>query len=458
MHALNENFAANVRAIEEEIAWFTAVLQNRFDEHVASDRAHPPAHLPQPPPLKRESGPYAGLIKEFELDLSERLILILALIPHVAPELLDAFLINNSSIGRRFTEFGGYVGQSHGGFLPTVETALFLLAGADRTRRIALRALFAADHRFQTHGILVLDHRHSDEPMLSATLRLSPEYLERLLGAGEYLPPPGPDFPAQRIATELEWEDLVLDAATASQVEMIQRWIRHSETLLVDWHLAKRLKPGYRSLFYGPPGTGKTLTACLLGKSFALPVYRVDLSRVVSKWIGETEKNLGSLFDQAQHRNWILFFDEAEALFGKRTESHSANDRAANQQIAYLLQRLEDFPGVVILATNQRAMMDEAFTRRFQSTILFPMPDAAARLRLWNDNFLNQPFGLGEDVDLVRLANEYELAGGSIVNVLRYACLMAVERTPPTVGVNDLLQAIRHEMHKEGRYLRERPA
>ncbi len=442
--------AANSKAIENEIAWFQHVLEHRFAQHGAQAVARA-EHLPPPPPLDPETA-YGSALAQF--DPHERLVLILALIPQLAPEMLDPFLLQNQAIGRRFSEFGGYVGQTHAGFLPTIETALFLLAGSDHSQRLALRRLFAPGHKFQTHGILLLDHRHSDEPVASSLLRLSPEYLERLLGGGEYLPQPGPDFPAQRITTALEWEDLVLDGETREQIQMIQRWIRHSRTLLETWNLAKRLKPGYRSLFYGPPGTGKTLTACLLGKSAGLPVYRVDLSRVVSKWIGETEKNLASLFDQAQHRNWILFFDEAEALFGKRTESHSANDRAANQQIAYLLQRLEDFPGVVILATNQRSHMDEAFTRRFQSAILFAMPDAAAREQLWSASIQNEYFRAAADIDLASIAREYELAGGSIVNVLRFACLLAVERQPPAITRNDLLQGIRQELHKEGRFLR----
>ena len=141
-----------------------------------------------------------------------------------------------------------------------------------------------------------------------------------------------------------------------------------------DWGMAPKLRPGYRSLFYGPPGTGKTMTACLLGKSTGRDVYKVDLSLVVSKYIGETEKNLARVFDQAQHKGWILFFDEADALFGKRSETRDAHDRYANQEVSFLLQRIETFDGIAILASNQRENLDDAFTRRFESIIYFPMP------------------------------------------------------------------------------------
>jgi len=177
----------------------------------------------------------------------------------------------------------------------------------------------------------------------------------------------GLDLPAQRMTTSCGWEDVALDRSIRRQVEdIVPR--------------AKEGRPaGFRALFSGPSGSGKTLAAALLGKSTGLPVYRIDLEEVVSKWIGETEKNLAILFSRAQEEGWILYFDEADALFGKRTEAREANDRAANQQVAYLLQRIEDFPGIVILATNLRAHLDEAFARRFQSIIRFHLPDAEPR-------------------------------------------------------------------------------
>ncbi|MQP66380.1 AAA family ATPase [Niveispirillum sp. SYP-B3756] len=447
----SDDILNNARTIGAEIAWFQAVLDCRFAEHAAGQ---PGADVPAPPPVTDKTCAYGRILTELDPSPAERLLLILALLPHQAPAVLDPFLIQNQPLGRRFTEFGGYISQAHGGFLPTVETALFLLAGGNHAARLAARRLFHPGHRFLAQGILRLEHRIAEEPMGVAVLTLSPDYLERMTVGGTYDPDPGPSFPAHRMTTPLNWADLVLDSPTQQQVEMIASWLQHGETLMQDWKLARRLKPGYRCLFYGPPGTGKTLTACLLGARAGRPVYRVDLSQVVSKWIGETEKNLANLFDQAQHRDWILFFDEADALFGRRTESHSANDRAANQQIAYLLQRLEDFPGLVILATNQRAHMDEAFTRRFQTSILFPMPDADARARLWLETFQDQTKRLAADVDLDRLAREHELAGGAILNVARTACLLAVERSPPEIQLRDLLEAVRQEMHKENRYFR----
>jgi SpoVK/Ycf46/Vps4 family AAA+-type ATPase len=216
------------------------------------------------------------------------------------------------------------------------------------------------------------------------------------------------------------------------------------------WGMAKKLRPGYRSLFYGPPGTGKTMTACLLGKATGQDVYKIDLSQVVSKYIGETEKNLGKVFDQAQSRGWILFFDEADALFGKRSETKDSHDRYANQEVSFLLQRIESFDGIAILASNQRANMDDAFARRFESMVFFPIPRPEERLRLWQQGFSAQS-QLESTLDLEKIAHEHALAGGAIMNVIRYASLEAIKHQRTTIATADVLQGIRREYGKEGK-------
>jgi SpoVK/Ycf46/Vps4 family AAA+-type ATPase len=179
-------------------------------------------------------------------------------------------------------------------------------------------------------------------------------------------------------------------------------------------------------------------------------VYRIDLSMVVSKYIGETEKNLAGVFDMAENKNWILFFDEADALFGKRTQTNSSNDRHANQEVSYLLQRIEDFPGVVILATNFKANIDDAFSRRFQSMIHFRMPGPVQRLRLWQQVFPETTIPEAQ-IDWPSIADKYEMTGGAIINVVRYASLAALKRNSNTILLKDVLQGIRREFEKEGR-------
>lgn len=447
---------ANAICIQNEIDWFREILEERFLIHAGEKPPRDLIGTIPAPAIPAISAPYANVVRQFSFGPPERLVLILSFLPYIRPDVLDPFFIQNQSVQRRFTEFGGLTGFSHGGFLPTGETALFLLAGEDLQARLNFLSLVNPEHPFFVNNILRLNHRHPEEPILSAALHLTPEFLERLTSGNTYQPPFSAEFPAQRLTTPYAWDDLVLDPQTRTEIEDIVAWVRNHDRLMTDWKLSEKLKPGFRSLFYGPPGTGKTLTVSLLGKVTGKPVYRIDLSKVVSKYIGETEKNLATLFDHAQHQNWVLFFDEADSLFGKRTESRNANDRAANQQISYLLQRIEDFPGIVILATNLRANIDEAFARRFQSMIHFPIPCERQRQRLWNDCFSGKPYILANDVDLVKLAADHEISGGSIINVLRYACLKAITRTPEVIRKEDLIAGINREMNKEGRSIPSR--
>lgn len=255
-------------------------------------------------------------------------------------------------------------------------------------------------------------------------------------------------LPSSKISTTLEWDDLVLHQDLMEQINEIKSWIKHEHTLMNDWQLDSKLKPGYRALFYGPSGTGKTLTAALLGKEANREVHRIDLSILSTRYIGETEKNLSEIFDIAQQNNWILFFDEADALFGKRTDVRSANDRHANQEVSYLLQRIENYSGVVILTSNFSNNIDEAFTRRFQVLMRFRMPSNAERHRLWTNIFSGR-IQLHPDVNLKAIADRYEVTGGNIINVLRYAAIKAAERSEQIVTNEDLIKGIRKELVKE---------
>jgi SpoVK/Ycf46/Vps4 family AAA+-type ATPase len=192
------------------------------------------------------------------------------------------------------------------------------------------------------------------------------------------------------------------------------------------------------------------MTACLLGKYTGRTVYKIDLSMVVSKYIGETEKNLSKVFQQAEHKNWILFFDEADALFGKRTKIEDAHDRFANQEVSYLLQRIESFDGVVILASNMKTNLDDAFTRRFESVIYFAMPKIEERQRIWEQGF-SPASVLAATVDLHKISKQYEIAGGAIMNVIRYASLMSINKGSNVITLENIEEGIKKEYHKEGR-------
>lgn len=442
----------NAITLTAEMEWLAQVIETRMSLYWSRPCPYLEVTEVTPPLLSPEDSVYARIVNYYQFNFEERIVLLLALAPHVQPHLLDVFFVKNGDFDRAFTEFGGVKGQNFNGFLPTGETAAFILAANNLENRFSLIRLFNEEHLFRKHSMLKLVSPHAEEPFLSGILQVSPEYLSYFTSGISHQPDFGPGFPAKRIYTNLEWADLVLSDNTRQEVEEIQDWITHGDTLLNDWGMKRTIKPGYRALFYGPPGTGKTLTASLLGKATAMEVYRVDLSMVVSKYIGETEKNLANVFDQAENKNWILFFDEADALFGKRTQTSSSNDRHANQEVSYLLQRIEDFPGVIILATNLKANLDDAFSRRFQAMIYFAQPDAEQRLKLWKLAFSDKAI-LEEKLDMVEIAQKYELTGGTIINIVRYAALKAIKRGNNTVLKRDVIESIRRELGKEGKII-----
>ena len=221
--------------------------------------------------------------------------------------------------------------------------------------------------------------------------------------------------------------------------------------VLEEWGMSKVLRTSYTCLFFGPPGSGKTFTASLFGQ-LGYPVYRIDLAMVVSKFIGETEKNLEKVFRRAERKNWILFFDEADALFSKRTGVRDAHDKYANQEVAYLLQRIEQFSGsgLVILASNLKGNIDTAFLRRFQSVIYFPRPEAMHRLKIWN-KLVPAKLSVDSRIDLEDVFRKYELSGGSIVNILQYCLIRTAAKDSRVIEGNDILAAIAEEYRKEGK-------
>lgn len=445
--------AANAATLQKELEWFARVVDTRIRLYFGSECEYTSIHDIPLPDLSEDLSMYAGFIHYYHMNLHERLILVLALCPHIKPELLDVFLIENERTKRGYTEFGGIRGNLHGGFIPTVETAAFLVAGKNMAERFTVYHYFSEEHFFSQHGILGLhlSEVNRNEPLFSSPILLSKEYLSYLSTGEPYAPSYSSEFPAKKIETKLTFADLILPSEVHSEIRDIMLWVNHEKELMQERQLEKRLKPGYRALFYGPPGTGKTLTASLMGQEVGMPVYRVDLSKLVSKYIGETEKNLANIFDQAQQKRWILFFDEADALFGKRTGGNTSNDRHANQEISYLLQRIEDFPGVVILASNLKGNMDEAFIRRFQSVIYFPPPDEHDRLRLWESCFQSADLPLDTSVDLPKIARQHTITGGAIINVLRYVAIQAVGREQVSVTQADIETGIRKELRKEGK-------
>jgi ATP-dependent 26S proteasome regulatory subunit len=248
------------------------------------------------------------------------------------------------------------------------------------------------------------------------------------------------------------WDDIVLPDDTRASVQELIARVKHRHTVLDEWGFRTKMSKGLgmAALFSGPPGTGKTMVASLIARELGQELYQIDLSRVVSKWIGETEKNLSRVFDAAEGANVLLLFDEADSLFAKRTEVKSSNDRHANAEVNYLLQRVERFEGICILTTNFEGSIDPAFKRRLAFRMIFPLPDETERTELWR-RMMPKTAHVADDVDFAELGADYELAGGNIRNaVLRAAFLAANEHAP--ISRELLLRAIRLEYRDAGKF------
>jgi hypothetical protein len=280
-----------------------------------------------------------------------------------------------------------------------------------------------------------------------------PIALERMIAAcqqqvGNWM---GPQ--ATRIVPRFRRDELILDAERSAQFDQLVAAMRSLSRVHADWGTGRVWgDAGISALFAGAPGTGKTMAAEVLAAELQLPLYHVDLSQVVNKFIGETEKNLCKLFDAAEQADVVLFFDEAESLFGARMQSRNANDRFANMEISYLLERMDRFRGLAILATNRRKDLDEAFLRRLRYVVEFPLPLESERLAIWKKSIPPQVSVIG--IDFALLAHEFALSGGNIRSVVWNACLQcAAQQATPELTMAALMSAIDREYDKIGRPL-----
>ncbi|MBI1277540.1 MAG: AAA family ATPase [Anaerolineaceae bacterium] len=256
---------------------------------------------------------------------------------------------------------------------------------------------------------------------------------------------------ARKTKPHYHWNDIVLPDDQMQQLREICNYVRYRSQVYDEWGFDKKLSlgKGLNVLFAGPSGTGKTMSAEIIANELNLDLYKIDLSSVISKFIGETEKNLAIVFNAAEHAGAILLFDEADALFGKRSEVRDSHDRYANVEISYLLQRMEEYRGIVILTTNLHKNMDEAFVRRMSFTVNFPFPAAADRRRIW-ENVWPDELPRKQDFDLDYLAENLEIAGGNIRNIALAAAFLAADEND-SVGMSHIISAAQREYQKMGK-------
>jgi hypothetical protein len=424
---------------------FAAVMAIRLEERRAapglSSRSSDASHNEGIPPLDvhRGSGPLATTISGCSLSANEALILIAA----IAPEI-------DELVGRWFAELTGRSGSCG----LTGEVARCLV-GRTFAARLAAVDLLEPAAPLRRLGLLRLEP--SPEGVLAGRLVPDVDLVAWVLGRR----PPNPEESADQSVLPLRTvhtlDDIVVPAHVRERLEAVVARIRNRPLVVDEWGFSRHHDnaSGVVVLFHGPPGTGKTMSAAVIARTVELPAFAVDLSGLVSKYIGETQKALARVFDRAERDGAILVFDEADALFGTRTGVQDAHDRYANQDIGYLLQRIERHAGVVILATNLLANIDEAFQRRIDISVEFPEPSVAERLRLWARVL---PGALpAAELDFAGLAEQYTLTGAQIRDAAIEAAYLAAD--DGQVVTEALLEAaVRTQYAKTGRTIPPQPA
>jgi hypothetical protein len=381
-------------------------------------------------------GPLARLVAAYELAPAEGI----AVLAAVADEADEKFAPLLAALSDRGGD--GLTGEG-----------LRNLLGRTFSGRLAAAELLAPTQKLRSLAMLTIDP--SPAGTLAGRVRPNPELAAWLLGRSPEEPDISTEFPAQRLRTVHRFDDLILPPDVRERLTLVLARIRDRRRLVFELGFGAHHDnaAGLHLLFHGPPGTGKTMAAAVLGREAGLPVYRVDLSALVSKYIGETEKNLSRIFARAEAHDWILFFDEADSVFGRRGEVDDARDRYANQEVSYLLQRIETFAGVTILATNLLRNVDTAFLRRLHAHVAFPEPTTGERAELWR-RALPPPLPVAAEVDLEALAESFELSGGEIRNAVFDAAYRACA-DGGVVTDEHLRAGIRAEYEKNGRMFPE---
>lgn len=442
----------NAELIADELRWLEKLIDSRLNhlKNAETDENAWAFDENDLPDLSNKQTAYAELVNSLSLSAVDRLLLICSLAPHVSPELFTKKLRDEkSSFKILHPELGGYFDSTFTSFVPTIQTAVFLLAGSDLPNQSFYHLTLLGSKLIEEQIVTLRSGMESEEGNeRNHILSLAPEYAHYLLSSKKPRLDFGRAFPATHVSTDLDWANLILSRHTKDQVEEVMNWMKAS----VQLNNTEKLSTGFPCLFFGPPGTGKSLTAKLIGKHYRKDVFRIDLSMIVSKYVGETEKNLAHLFDRAENHDCILFFDEADSLFTKRTEVNSSNDKWANLEMSYLLQRMEEYPGLTILATNLKDNIDKAMTRRFQAMIYFGRPEAPEREEMWKQ-LLPSNFFYAGNVSISKLG-KFDLTGGNITNVIKFCCTQTLANNSYEISGELLLKGVQRELAKENRTIR----
>lgn len=430
------------QVIEKELDWFRRQIKRKTMEKEGSGKS---LQLDEPPSLNDEKSEYVNLIHTLNLNKEERALLMLAYAPERAPEVLESLYKKDNKYKLQIVR-----GMNLG--LPTPETFIQILAGENLQKKAELNYLFVPEHPFYQKHILELEEKKEESTRNTRIIRIDSDYLDLLMYNEYRVPQYGSDFPATLAQTEYTLEQVKLDKTQIEKIEEIRAAIDYDHFMRNDLGMGKDMTPGYMALFYGEPGTGKTLTASVLGNLLNMKVFEVNVSNLVSKYIGETTKNLDRLFKKAAGKSWILVFNEADCLFGKRSHSNDDDDAGsshANQTISYLLDAIPRHNGVIILTTNMRHNFDKAFGRRISGEIHFKAlnkEQAAEYLK----EYIPKKMPLERETDLSKLFNFQSsyISIASLNNVVHRVIRRSLAKNEKVIRVDELERCIKDELLK----------
>ncbi len=423
-------------ALNEEMKWLQQLIDMRCRELFSEEEAEEcPEHKVPEPPTQDDGSPYSITVQTHHLTEIDRVILALGIASSHFPSILKTFVQIEESSNAFAIEAGGEYNKVGRSFRPTFQTALFLLAGKD----LSLWSQYSA--QLITGSVLLQNdivYNRSSTEFIHGKIELDTAYLNYFLAGQKPQLDHGSYFPGKLYQSDLTMDDIILENTVREQIKPIGHYIKALENGFFKGKSKEHsFKPGFIALFYGAPGTGKTMLAGILANTYGIDMYHVDLSQVVSKYIGETEKNLEVLFNRLQGKNCMLFFDEADALFGKRSDVKDAHDRYANQEVSYLLQRIEKFDGLTILASNFENNMDDAFKRRIDVSINVIRPSETTREALWKHYLPKNVTFESEDL-LKHITKEYSYTGANIRNIMKNAAI-ALHDLNETIITHSLL-------------------
>ena len=420
------NEALHAQALEMELEWLATVINARLLQHFEQT---PDAPL-VPAPVHPSGSALGSLLSEGAFAQPERLVLALALAPHLRPEVLDVLFVQNQNLNRGFTEFGGLKGIAHGGFIPTGETAAFLIAGASLHKRLELMRILGSEHQFSRRNILNLGTPENGEPVFSGRLAISDEWLKRLCGGTAVKPDLGSEFPAALCTTPLGFEQLVVDAHIQEQLQFLLSWSQRNEEWMHTVDCLAQHKRGLVASLHGPAGVGKTLSATLLGKQSLADVYKVDLRHMGGGDTAQVQSGLARLFDMATARRWILLLENADVLL----ENTGSATQASN--VACLRHHLKGFAGLALLESRRPLDAESAHMDPVDVVVKFEWPDYGQRLQLWQAHLPEEK--VGGYVRMEDLAQCFKFTGSQIADVVYRASLKTAQRHDSLVYASDL--------------------